>query len=194
VEVELRSHYEATQDFVRGHGYIKGPADIEDIVLKVQNGTPVSVKNIARVHLGGNLRRSLAELDGKVEVVGGIVIMGYGENALNVISGVKKKLQQTSVLFARGGPDHSDLRSQRNHQENRDPDPGERTELLIGAAKAVGRPLFFSLLVITVSFIPVFSLTAQEGRLFRPLASPRRSRCSSRLFSASHLFLCSWCG
>ena len=55
-------------------------------------------------------------------------------------------------------------------KHNRDPDPGERAELLIGAAKAVGRPLFFSLLVITVSFIPVFSLTAQEGRLFRPLA------------------------
>ena len=55
-------------------------------------------------------------------------------------------------------------------EHNRDPNLGERTELLIGAAKAVGRPLFFSLLVITVSFIPVFSLTAQEGRLFRPLA------------------------
>src|SRR5208337_999859 len=55
-------------------------------------------------------------------------------------------------------------------EHNRDPDLGERTELLIAAAKSVGRPLFFSLLVITVSFIPVFSLTAQEGRLFRPLA------------------------
>jgi copper/silver efflux system protein len=71
-----------TEYFVRGHGYIKGPADIEDIVLKVQNGTPVSVKNIARVHLGGNVRRGVAELDSKVEVVGGIDIMGYGENAL----------------------------------------------------------------------------------------------------------------
>jgi copper/silver efflux system protein len=55
-------------------------------------------------------------------------------------------------------------------ERRRDPNPGERAELLIGAAKSVGRPLFFSLLVITVSFIPVFSLTAQEGRLFRPLA------------------------
>ena len=55
-------------------------------------------------------------------------------------------------------------------EHSRDPDLRERTELLIGAAKSVGRPLFFSLLVITVSFIPVFSLTAQEGRLFRPLA------------------------
>ena len=72
----------------------EGPADIEDIVLKVQNGTPVYVKNIARVHLGGDLRRGVAELDGKGEVVGGIVVMRYGENALNVISGVKKKLQE----------------------------------------------------------------------------------------------------
>jgi len=78
-------------------------------------------------------------------------------------------------------------------EHNRDPDLGERTELLIAAAKSVGRPLFFSLLVITVSFIPVFSLTAQEGRLFRPLRSPKRSRCSSPLFSASlwSLYSCS---
>jgi Cu/Ag efflux pump CusA len=69
------SEVATTEYFVRGHGYIRGPADIEDIVLKVQNGTPVYVKNIARVHLGGDLRRGVAELDGKGEVVGGIVVM-----------------------------------------------------------------------------------------------------------------------
>ena len=256
------SEVATTEYFVRGHGYIRTPADIEDIVLKVQNGTPVYVKNIARVHLGGDLRRGVAELDGKGEVVGGIVVMRYGENALNVISGVKKKLQelksslpdgvqiiptydrsgiikraietlreklieesivvalvcivflwhvrsalvaiitlpiaiilsfvplfllgQTSNIMSLGGIaiaigamiDAAIIMVENGHKalehfrekHNRDPDPGERAELLIGAAKAVGRPLFFSLLVITVSFIPVFSLTAQEGRLFRPLA------------------------
>jgi Cu/Ag efflux pump CusA len=68
-------------------------------------------------------------------------------------------------------------------EHNRDPDLIERSELLIAAAKAVGRPLFFSLLVITVSFIPVFSLTAQEGRLFRPLALTK----TFAMFSASFL-------
>ena len=256
------SEVATTEYFVRGHGYIRTPADIEDIVLKVQNGTPVYIKNLARVHLGGDLRRGVAELDGKGEVVGGIVVMRYGENALNVISGVKKKLEelksslpagveiiptydrsgiikraiatlreklieesivvalvcmvflwhvrsaliaiitlpmaiilsfvplfllgQTSNIMSLGGIaiaigamiDAAIIMVENGHkalehfreEHRRDPDPGERAELLIGAAKSVGRPLFFSLLVITVSFIPVFSLTAQEGRLFRPLA------------------------
>jgi len=256
------SEVASTEYFIRGHGYIRTPADIEDIVLKVQNGTPVYVKNIARVHLGGDLRRGVAELDGKGEVVGGIVVMRYGENALNVISGVKKKLEelksslpagvqivptydrsgiikraiatlreklveesivvalvcvvflwhvrsalvaiitlpiaiilsfvplfllgQTSNIMSLGGIaiaigamiDAAIIMVENGHtalehfreEHSRDPDLRERTELLIGAAKSVGRPLFFSLLVITVSFIPVFSLTAQEGRLFRPLA------------------------
>ena len=112
------SEVATTEYFVRGHGYIQGPADIEDIVLKVQNGTPVYVKNIARVHLGGDLRRGVAELDGKGEVVGGIVVMRYGENALNVIAGIKKKLQELQSSLPDGVADHSDLRSQRNHQES----------------------------------------------------------------------------
>jgi Cu(I)/Ag(I) efflux system membrane protein CusA/SilA len=256
------SEVATTEYFVRGHGYIRGAADIEDIVLTVQNGTPVYIKNIARVHLGGDLRRGVAELDGKGEVVGGIVVMRYGENALNVISGVKKKLEelrsslpagvqiiptydrsgiihraiatlreklieecivvalvcmvflwhvrsalvaiitlpiaiilsfvplfllgQTSNIMSLGGIaiaigamiDAAIIMVENGHkalerfreEHQREPDPRERAELLISAAKAVGRPLFFSLLVITVSFIPVFSLTAQEGRLFRPLA------------------------
>ena len=112
------SEVATTEYFVRGHGYIRAPADIEDIVLKVQNGTPVYVKNIARVHLGGDLRRGVAELDGKGEVVGGIVVMRYGENALNVISGIKKKLQELKSSLPDGVANHSDLRSQRNHQES----------------------------------------------------------------------------
>src|SRR6059036_2846380 len=80
-----------TEYYVRGRGYIKKIEDIENIVLKVENGTPVYLKNVATVHLGGDIRRGVAELDGRGEVVGGIAVMRYGENALNVIDGVKKK-------------------------------------------------------------------------------------------------------
>jgi Cu/Ag efflux pump CusA len=264
-----------TEYYIRGHGYIRSIADIEDIVLKVQNGTPVFISNIATVHPGGDLRRGVAELDGKGEVVGGIVVMRYGENALNVVAGVQKKLQelksslpvgveivptydrsgiikraiatlreklieesivvalvcivflwhvrsalvaiitlpvaiilsfvpmfllgQTSNIMSLGGIaiaigamiDAAIIMVENGHkalehfreEHNRDPDLIERSELLIAAAKAVGRPLFFSLLVITVSFIPVFSLTAQEGRLFRPLALTK----TFAMFSASFL-------
>src|SRR5882672_6557692 len=80
----------STEYFVRGRGYIKKVSDIENIPVKVVNGTPVYVKNVGTVHLGGDLRRGVAELDGKGEVVGGIVVMRYGENALTVIDGIKK--------------------------------------------------------------------------------------------------------
>ena len=83
-----------TEYYVRGRGYIKSVEDIENIPLKVDNGTPIYVKNVGTVHLGGDLRRGVAELDGKGETVGGIVVMRYGENALNVIDGVKKKLEE----------------------------------------------------------------------------------------------------
>src|ERR1700732_3119108 len=83
-----------TEYFIRGRGYIKKIEDIENIVLKVENGTPVYLKNIATVHLGGDIRRGVAELDGKGETVGGIVVMRYGENALNVIDGIKKKFTE----------------------------------------------------------------------------------------------------
>src|SRR5258705_8498677 len=69
-----------TEYFVRGRGYIKSVADIENIVLKVDKGTPIYVKNVGTVHLGGDIRRGIAELDGKGETVGGIVVMRYGEN------------------------------------------------------------------------------------------------------------------
>src|SRR5438067_2141345 len=74
-----------TEYYVRGRGYIKSIEDIENIPLKVVNGTPVYVKNVATVHLGPDLRRGFAELIGEGEVVGGIVVMRYGENALRVI-------------------------------------------------------------------------------------------------------------
>jgi Cu(I)/Ag(I) efflux system membrane protein CusA/SilA len=251
-----------TEYFVRGRGYFKSIADIENVVLKVENGTPVYVKNVGKVHLGGALRRGVAELNGQGEVVGGIVVMRYGENALNVIDGVKRKIDNiksslppgvrivptydrselihraistlreklieeciivalvcliflwhvrsalvaiitlpiailasfvpmfyshlTSNIMSLGGiaiaigamidaaiimveNAHKTLEHFRE-EHGREPDNRERIEAIIAAAKTVGRPLFFSLLVITVSFLPVFALTAQEGRLFTPLA------------------------
>ncbi len=251
-----------TEYFVRGRGYIKSVADIENIVLKVDKGTPVYVKNVGAVHLGGDIRRGIAELDGKGETVGGIVVMRYGENALNVIDGVKKKIDEiksslpagvrivptydrselirraistlreklieesivvalvcivflwhvrsslvaiitlpvaiilafipmwsmnlTSNIMSLSGiaiaigamvdsaivmieNAHKALEQFRD-EHKREPSAAERASVIIAAAKSVGRSLFFALLVITVSFIPVFSLTAQEGRLFKPLA------------------------
>ncbi len=252
----------STEYYVRGRGYIKSLADIENVPLKSINGTPVLVKNIGTVHLGPDLRRGVAELNGEGEVVGGIVVMRYGENALNVIDGIKKKLAEiksslpegveivptydrsqlihrsidtlreklieecivvalvclvflwhirsalvaiitlpiaillsflpmfglhlTSNIMSLGGiaiaigamVDSAIIMVENAHkalehfsEENgRPPSSRERIEVIITAAKSVGRPLFFALLVITVSFVPVFSLTAQEGRLFQPLA------------------------
>src|ERR1700746_3746485 len=91
-----------TEYFVRGRGYIKRVADIENIVLKVDKGTPVYVKNVGTVHLGGDIRRGIAELDGKGETVGGIVVMRYGENALNVIDGVQKKIEEVKPSIPEG--------------------------------------------------------------------------------------------
>src|SRR6266852_4495559 len=251
-----------TEYYIRGRGYIKNVGDIENIVLKVNNGTPVYLKNIASVHLGGDIRRGVAELDGKGETVGGIVVMRYGENALNVIDGIKKKIEEiksslpegvrivptydrsdlikraiatlreklieesvvvalvclvflwhvrsalvaiitlpiaiilsfipmwwmnvTSNIMSLGGiaiaigamVDSAIIMIENAHkalehfkeEHGHDPIGRERFEVIVDAAKSVGRPLFYSLLVITVSFVPVFSLTAQEGRLFKPLA------------------------
>src|SRR5438477_656558 len=251
-----------TEYYIRGRGYIKKIEDIENIVLKVQNGTPIYVKNVANVHLGGDIRRGVAELDGRGEVVGGIIVMRYGENALKVIDAVKKKIEEikpslpagvrivpvydrsdlinraiatlreklieesivvalvclvflwhirsalvaiitlpiaiilsfipmwwmhvTSNIMSLGGiaiaigamVDSAIVMIENAHKQlehfrethKREPNNIERVQVIIAGAKGVGRALFFALLVITVSFVPVFSLTAQEGRLFRPLA------------------------
>jgi copper/silver efflux system protein len=252
----------STEYYIRGRGYIKKIEDIENIVLKVENGTPVYLKNVANVHLGADLRRGVVDLDGRGEVVGGIVVMRYGENALNVIDAVKKKIEEvkpslpagvrivptydrsdliqrairtlreklieesivvalvclvflwhirsalvaiitlpiaiilsfvpmwwmhvTSNIMSLGGiaiaigamVDSAIIMIENAHKglehfrdtHSREPDDLERVQVIIAGAKGVGHALFFALLVITVSFVPVFSLTAQEGRLFRPLA------------------------
>src|SRR5512134_3575038 len=78
---------------VRGRGYVKGIADIENMVLRSEGGTPVLVKDVATVALGPELRRGVADLDGEGDVVGGIVVMRSGENALNVIHRIEQKLE-----------------------------------------------------------------------------------------------------
>src|SRR5213595_3392910 len=259
----------STEFYVRGRGYIKSVEDIENVPLKTQKGTPVYVKNVGTVHLGPDIRRGIAELNGEGEVVGGIIVMRYGENALRVIDGVKKKLEEiksslpegvevitaydrsqlikrsiatlreklieesivvalvclvflwhirsalvaiitlpiaillaflpmlqlhlTSNIMSLGGiaiaigamVDSAIIMVENAHkalerwtEERESGDPAirsrahalTRSDVIIAAAKSVGRPLFFALLVITVSFIPVFALEAQEGRLFKPLA------------------------
>lgn len=252
----------STEYFVRGRGYIKRISDLENVPLKVVDGTPVYVKNVGTVHFGPDIRRGIAELDGEGEVVGGIVVMRHGENALKVVDGVKKKLEEiasslpegvevvttydrsalikrsiatlreklieesiivalvciiflwhfrsafvaiitlpiailmsflpmywlhlTSNIMSLGGiaiaigamVDSAIIMIENAHKQlehfrdkhQRDPNDRERIEVIIAAAKSVGRPLFFSLLVVTVSFIPVFTLESQEGRLFSPLA------------------------
>ncbi len=239
---------------VRGHGYLKGILDLENIVLKSENGTPVLLKDVAHVELGPDERRGLTELNGQGEVAGGIVLQRDGENALTVIKNVKQKIADIKDGLPKGVSilpvyDRSDLiyraidtlkhtlieesviialvclifllhaRSalvaiimlpvgvliafiimhtigissnimslggiaiaigamidaaivmiENAHKRLERAGPEEtRFEVLIKAATEVGPALFFSLLVITVSFVPVFTLEGQEGRLFKPL-------------------------
>ena len=251
-----------TEFMVRGLGYIKSIEDVRNIPVMVdkKSGTPVYVKDIADVALGPLMRRGLVESNGEGEVVGGIIVMRYGQNALEVIENVKNKFEALKqglpedvkittaydrsglieraidtlkeklteeiiivsivciifLLHARsslvaiftlptailisfivmraqginanimslGGiaiaigamVDAAIIMIENAHKhienENEKP-PGERKEhwqVILDASKEVGPALFYSLLVITVSFIPVFTLEAQEGRLFKPLA------------------------
>src|ERR1700760_2908 len=91
-----------TEFFVRGRGYIKSLDDFNNIVLKVENGTPIYLRQVGTVHLGPDLRRGVAELNGEGETVGGIVVMRYGENALKVIDGVKKKFEEIKKALPDG--------------------------------------------------------------------------------------------
>jgi Cu(I)/Ag(I) efflux system membrane protein CusA/SilA len=244
-----------TEYMVRGRGYLRGKADIEGLVVKAERGTPVLVRDIARVELGPDERRGIAELDGEGEVVSGIATARYGQNALEVIRNVKEKLAEiapglpagvsiatvydrselieraiqtlkttlieesiivalvclvflmharsalvaimmlpvgvliafiamralgmNSNIMSLGGVaiaigamvDAAIVMIENAHKHIERLKEGEsRTEAIIDACKEVGPALFFSLLIITVSFLPVFTLEAQEGRLFSPLA------------------------
>ena len=244
-----------TEYMVRGKGYLRGKADLEQLVVKSDKGTPVLLRDIARVELGPDERRGIAELDGEGEVVSGIAVARHGQNALEVIGNIKAKIAEVAAGLPEGVSietvyDRSELieraiatlkttlteealivalvcivfllhvrsslvailmlpvgvlvafiamkllgmnsnimslggiaiaigamvdaaivmiENAHKHLERLKPDES-RTEAMIAACKEVGPALFFSLLIITVSFLPVFTLEAQEGRLFAPLA------------------------
>jgi Cu(I)/Ag(I) efflux system membrane protein CusA/SilA len=249
---------------IRGLGYLRSLSDLETVPVASKNGTPVLVRDLGSVAFGPDIRRGAAEWNGEGETVGGIVVMRYGQNALNVISGVKQKIAQISASLPPGveivaGYDRSGLiqasidtlkrdlieeaiivsvvivvflfhfrsafipilalpiavvasfipmyylqvssnimslgglalaigvlvdaaivmvengyRKLSEAQQALEGSDGissrEQKKILLDAAKQVAPALFFSLLIIVVSFLPVFMLEAQEGRMFRPLA------------------------
>jgi Cu(I)/Ag(I) efflux system membrane protein CusA/SilA len=244
-----------TEYAIRGRGYIKGIKDLEQIVVKNEAGVPVLLKDVARVELAPDERRGITELNGEGEVVTGIALQRFGENALTVIENVKKRIANIAPSLPKGVSidtvyDRSDLiyraidtlkrtlieeslivalicvvflmhaRSalvaivtlplgvliayicmwalglssnimslggiaiaigamvdaaivmieNAHKQLERAPPDKSRGQVLVEAAVQVGPALFFSLLIITVSFLPIFTLEAQEGRLFKPLA------------------------
>jgi Cu(I)/Ag(I) efflux system membrane protein CusA/SilA len=248
--------------FVRGQGYIKSKEDVENTVVKsFTNGIPILIKNIAKVQLGGDIRRGALEKDGQGQVVGGIIVMRTGENAQTVIERVKEKIREispglpngvnivpsydrstlikeavgtldralieaaivvgimvalfllhfrsvvrilieipiavlisfilmytfniTSNIMSLGGiilaigviVDSSIVLVENAYrniakaiEEKGSLTKDEYKKLSIDSAKQVGRAIFFSELIILVSFIPVFLLTGQEGKMFKPLA------------------------
>lgn len=251
------------QYMVRGLGYLQSTADLGDVPVGTKNGTPVLIRDLGTVSLGPDIREGVAEWNGEGETVGGIVVMRYGLNALNVIDGIKRKLQKIQAslppgvevisAYDRSGLIDQSIRTLRRdlieeaiivslvivvflfhfrsalipiltlpiavvlsfipmaylhissnimslgglalaigvlvdaaivmvenghrHYAERlaqDPDHSisapERRRILVNAAKQVGPAIFFSLLIIVTSFLPVFLLEAQEGKLFRPLA------------------------
>jgi Cu(I)/Ag(I) efflux system membrane protein CusA/SilA len=247
-----------TEYMVRGKGYLRGKADLENLVVKSDRGTSVLVRDIARVELAPDERRGLTELNGEGEVVSGIAMARYGENALEVISNLKAKIAEISAGLPEGVTvqavyDRSDLihraidtlkrtlleeslivaavcvifllhvrsalvailmlpvgvlisfiamrllgmnsnlmslggiaiaigamidaaivmiENAHKHLERLPAGHSarQRADAMLAACKEVGPALFFSLLIITVSFLPVFTLESQEGRLFSPLA------------------------
>src|SRR5437762_858103 len=247
---------------VRGRGYLSSVADIERVSLGADpRGTPIRVGDVANVRLGPDIRRGVAELDGKGEVVGGIVVMRFGENALRVIDDVKAKLEAvrqsmpagvtivptydrsplirdsigtlrrtlieeaivvslviviflfhfrsalipivalpiavvaafipmyyldvTSNIMSLGGlalaigvlVDASIVMVENayRHVSVEQVTYEDQPAAIIRAAKQVARAIFFSLAIIVISFVPVFLLEAQEGRMFRPLAFTKTS-------------------
>jgi Cu(I)/Ag(I) efflux system membrane protein CusA/SilA len=242
---------------VRGRGYIQSVGDIEQVSLGARpDGTPILVKDVGRVHLGPEMRRGVADLNGDGDVAGGIVVIRYGVDTYGVIENIKKAVKERvqpalpegvefvttydrsgliersidtlkeklieemiivslvcviflwhvrsalvailtlplSILLSFVAMKYIGLGSNimslggiaiaigamvdaaiimiENAHKHLEHDSGAkpRKEILIEAAQEVGRPLFFSLLIITVSFLPIFSLEGQEGRLFKPLA------------------------
>ncbi|MAA75127.1 MAG: CusA/CzcA family heavy metal efflux RND transporter [Salinisphaeraceae bacterium] len=251
------------EQFIRGRGYVKSTADLEKVVLGVNdNGVPIRVSDVANVSLGPALQRGSAELDGKGLTVGGIVVMRYGENALDVIERVETRLDEARKSLPEGVEivpvyDRSGLIERaidtlkvtlgeemlivsvviivfllhlrsalvaiitlpiaillsfipmyyqgltanimslggiavaigamvdaaiaivenihrrlhlRADEDGVTPGGDARTRVIIDAMQEVGPSIFFALLIIAVSFLPVFALEGSEGKLFKPLA------------------------
>jgi Cu(I)/Ag(I) efflux system membrane protein CusA/SilA len=250
---------------IRGLGYLRSLQDLESVPVATKNGTPVLVRDLGTVAFGPDIREGVAEWNGEGEVVGGIIVMRDGMNALTVINGVKKRLAEikpalpagveivsgydrsrlihdsiktlqrdlllevaivsfvtiaflfhfrsalvpilalpialvasfipmyflrvssnimslgglalaigvlidASIVMVENGYRHLSERIASAALSGTEVSDKERKTILIGGAKQVGPAIFFSLLVILVSFLPVFLLEAQEGRMFRPLA------------------------
>ncbi|WP_437656577.1 efflux RND transporter permease subunit [Sorangium sp. So ce1182] len=253
--IEMAQH----EYVLRGRGYVRGREDLEDAVVATDaRGTPIRVRDVADVTVGGNLRRGVAELDGRGEVVGGIVVMRHGENALDVIDRVKRKIEEVKgslppgvkvvpvydrselivgsvktlstnlvqilgvvilvifvflfhlrsalvaaialpvataatfiafylldlsinimslagIILALGDMvDSACVLVENAHRKieaaEREGRKIPRAEVVIGAARELGPSMFGALLVLTIAFLPVFTLEGEEGRLFRPLA------------------------
>ncbi|GMV62751.1 MAG: cation transporter [Parvibaculum sp.] len=256
-----------TEFMIRGRGYLDGIADIEKIVLRAESGTPLLLRDVARVELAPDERRGVAELGGEGEAVSGIALQRHGANALDVIENVKRELAAVapslpgnteivevydrSALIGRaidtlvrtlieesivvtlvcllflwharsafvaivtlpvgilmalaathllgipsnimslGGiaiaigamVDAAIVMIENAHKRLEHAPPGaSRTAVVIEAAQEVGPALFFSLLIITVSFLPIFTLEAQEGRLFKPLAATKTFAMAAAAF------------
>jgi Cu(I)/Ag(I) efflux system membrane protein CusA/SilA len=244
---------------IRGRGYVKSPEDLENIVVGADmRGTPIYLKNLGTVQMGGAIRRGLLDINGRGEAVGGIVVMRYGENANDVIDRVKAKIKELEKGLPPGvkvsvSYDRSDLIGRaigtlkkslleesvvvslvilifllhfqsalvvvltlpisvliafitmklmgvssnimslggiaiaigvlvdagvimvencHRHLSELPPETSQaqRLNVVISSAKQVGRAIFFSLAIIVLSFVPVFLLEGQEGKLFHPLA------------------------
>lgn len=250
---------------VRGLGYLRSTQDLENVPVTTKNGTPVLIRDLGNVTFGPDIRRGIAEWNGQGEVVGGIIVMRFGMNALSVIDGVKKKFTEVkpslppgievvsgydrsgliqdsiktlqrdlfaealivsfvtiaflfhfrsalipiltlpiaviasfipmyflhvssnimslgglalaigvlidaAIVMVENGYRHLSEHGEKSGQLLSDLSAKEKRRILMGAAKQVGPAIFYSLLIILVSFLPVFLLEAQEGRMFRPLA------------------------
>ncbi len=241
---------------IRGTGYLRSIADIEKIPVGLTGqGTPILLRDVASVQIGPQMRRGIADLDGEGEVVGGIVVMRWGENARSTIAGVQRRLDElrsslppgveivvtydraelidravstlntkllqelamvllvcivflghfrsglvavialplgvlaayavmyfqgiNANIMSLGGiaiaigvmVDAAIVMVENLHKHIEDAgSDADRWALVLASSREVGKPIFFSLLITTVSFLPVFTLEAQEGRLFAPLA------------------------
>ncbi len=259
-----------TEYMVRSKGYLRGAGDIENLVVKAEKGTPVLIRDIARVEIVPDERRGITELNGEGEVVSGIAMARYGENALEVIHNLKEKVAEiapglpegvtiepvydrselihraidtlkntlveellivagvcfvfllhlrsalvavfmlpvailmsfiamrwlgmTSNLMSLGGiaiaigamVDASVVMIENAHKHlerlPKNHTPPERFNAMLLACQEVGPSLFYSLLIVTVSFLPVFALEGQEGRLFSPLAWTKTLAMASAAF------------